>query len=323
MSNRRISYSSLLTILLLLAACIQSPGPSNSVVQPTPPSSQQRDEAGPTPPGAEEEQPIDEVQFFGNGEVSLCRKGSELFEPLVTGSFRSGDRLRIGSGSSARVLCPDRLCQLTTGEYNDCCGPTCAVIAQMMRSGAGENAPTIRKAELPANEAITLAQSEANIRNLHLGPVTTQFLVTKLYSGWKLEETKEELDRLTVELEKPAAKLELKSNYDVVKRKTGDMQLKVNRVDKATELYRSNLESPTADPVEKANTRTRLAEADEKRGEPEKAIRNLEIARDGYIRQQENKAAEITDKKIERLRMTAPVNRSTPTPTKPVRIRQP
>ena len=312
MRNQR-SCVLFLTILLSLVAC-GGPPPRPNVNQSTPPPSpEQKGDANRTGPGLEE-QPIEEVQFFGKGEVSLCRKGSASFEPLISGAFRSGDTLRIGSGSSARVLCPDRLCQLTSGDYNDCCAPACAAIAQMMRTGAGDDSPTISRANLPANEAATLTQSEANIRNLQLGAITTQFLITKLYSGWRLEETKAELDRLTIQLEKPEAKLELKENYQVVKRKTGDMQLKLNRIDKATDLYRSNLESNTTDPLEKATTRTRLADAYEKSGDQGKAIRTLETAKEDYIRQRETKAAEITDKKIERLRVTQPVNRSRPTP---------
>ena len=101
-----------------------------------------------------------EVTFFGKGQVWLRVQGSESFAPRASGSFRSGDRLKVGEDSFATILCPDRMCELRTGEFDNCCGDTCTQIAQMLRIGQGDNPPLVKKADLPAAEARTLIESD-------------------------------------------------------------------------------------------------------------------------------------------------------------------
>lgn len=247
------------------------------------------------PPG------LDEVTFFGKGDVSIKTQGSQSFSPQLHGSFRTGDRLKIGEAPSfVSVLCPDRFCKLYTGEYDVCCTASCTQVAPMMRIEAGNNPPVMKKTELSAANAKTLNDAELNIRSLDLGPVTTQFLITKLYSGWKLEETNQELDRLTIQLATPEAKQELQQSYLPVIRKTGDMQRKLNRIDKARELYQKDISSSTdvTDPIEKAAAHARLAEAYKESGDKTEAVRNYEIAKDIYVKQGKTRAAAATEKQI-------------------------
>lgn len=170
----------------------------------------------------------------------------------------------------------------------------------MMRIEAGNNPPVVKKADLSDANAKTLNDAELNIRSLDLGPVTTQFLITRLYSGWKLEETNQELDRLTIQLSTPEAKQELQQSYLPVIRKTGDMQRRLNRIDKAKELYQKDISSSTetTDPIEKAAAHTRLAEAYKESGNKDEAVRNYQAAKDIYVKQGETKAAAATEKQI-------------------------
>lgn len=299
-------------------------GPNtNSSPTPTPTAVASESSVATQPTPTPINPPIEEVQFFGVGDVQLRRKGFEAFSPLLSGLFSPGDRLKIGFNSSAQILClnPKRLCQLNPGEYEDCCGPTCAVVAQMLRT-EGENAPMIKKADLPIQETQALAAAEDNIRKLQLGPVATQFLITRLYSGWKLQETTVELDRLTVELEKPEARAELKQNYRAIKDSTAEIQTAFNRPDKAKAMLNSNLKSDSDDTLEDATTHVRLADAYNRSGDQKEAEKNLEKAKDIYVTHGETKAAEKVNENIRTIRTERGVDRKSET-VAPVRRRQP
>ncbi len=322
----RIQLSCFVTAVLA-AACGGGSGTapgSNSSPTPTPtvqatgPSAAAQ--ATPTPI----DPPIEEVQFFGVGDVQLQRKGFEAFSPLLSGLFRTGDRLKIGINSSAQILClnPKRLCQLNPGEYQDCCGPTCTVVAQMMRTGVGENAPIISKAELSNEQTQALTAAEQNIRNLQLGAATTQFLITRLYAGWKLQETTVELDRLTVELEKPEARTELKQNYRAIKDSVAEIQTNFNRPDRAKDMLNSNLKSEPGDALEDATTHVRLADAYNRSGDQKEAEKNLEKAKDIYATHGEAKAAEKLNENIRTIRAERGLDRKSES-TAPAKRRQP
>jgi hypothetical protein len=188
----------------------------------------------------------------------------------------------------------------------------------MMRVTTGDT--LIGRAELSPADASALNDAEKRIRELKLGGVTTQFLMTNLYSGWKLQETNQELDRLTIQLANPSAKEELKGLYLPVVRKTGDLHLKVNRVEDAKKLYSINISSASqgsglnqkAAEKEMAAAYTGLAEAEMKTGEDTKAIRNLEKAKDIQLKQGEIKPAEETQKRIVNIRS---LQRAAPTST--------
>ena len=320
--RRRLSYFLVLFafgLLVMASACHHSSdqGPNQNGgarTENTPASKTDENSNIPTPTVSPDQPPgLDEATFFGKGDVRLKRQGSESFTPLLSGSFRLGDRLKIGEASYASVLCPDRFCKLTTGEYETCCNASCTQVAPMMRIVAGNNPPVVKKGDLSPADAKVFNEAESNIRSLNLGPVTTQFMVTKLYSGWKLEETNQELDRLTIQLAKPEAKQELQESYLPVIRKTGDMHLKLNRVEKAKELYQININSSsqTNDPIEKAAAHTGLAEAYKQSGDKTEAVRNYEIAKDIYVKQGETKAAAATEKQIANTQAVQRMDRTT------------
>jgi hypothetical protein len=234
-------------------------------------------------------------------DVSLKRQGSLSFVPILRNvAFRIGDLLQVGNNSTAQVLCSARgICQLPMGTYKVCCTDSCRVEIQMLRAENTANPLTVvKRADLPANETAQLNQSENGIRQLQLGPVTTQFLITKLHSAWKLEETNEDLDRLQNQLAKPESQEELKDLYLPVIRKTGDMQLKIKNTSKAKELYQLNINSAEPDSIEKAAAQERLGQAYSQSGDQNEAVRNLEKAHEIYLKQGDQKAATATEKQI-------------------------
>lgn len=168
----------------------------------------------------------------------------------------------------------------------------------MLRMGVGPDTPLVKRTDLPAYEVQKLNTAEASIRQLELSPLATQFLIARLHSGWRLAETNEELDTLTNQLKEPGAKDELKDLYLPVIRKTGDMQLKLNKLDKAKELYQLNISSQSNDSFEKAAAHEGLATAYKQAGDKEGAVRSLETARDIYVRQGNAKSATATEKEI-------------------------
>jgi tetratricopeptide (TPR) repeat protein len=223
----------------------------------------------------------------------------------------------------ATILCSARgICELAVGTYTECCTDTCKLQVQMLRiANTGNPLPIVKRADLPANEAAQLNQSENSIRQLQLGPVTTQFLITKLHSGWKLEETGEELDRLQNQLAKPEAQEELKELYLPVVRKTGDMQLKINNTSKARELYELNINSAPPDSIEKAAAHERLGQVYSQSGDQKEAIRNLQKAQEIYVKQGDKKAAAATEKQIVTARPVGTVAQPSPAGKRGVAIR--
>jgi hypothetical protein len=307
--RRRLSFFialCALASLVLASACYHSSNDQvpnqNAAATPTnTPDNKTSDSTNATNSDVSSDQPpgLDAVDFFGKGDVFIKKRGSQSFMPRLHDSFSIGDRLKIGEAPSfVSVLCPDRLCKLYTGEYDTCCSASCTQVAPMMRIAAGDNPPVVKKADLSPADAKTLNDAESNIRSLDLGPVTTQFLVTTMYSGWKLEETNHELDRLTIQLATPQAKQELQQSYLPIIRKTGDMQRKVNRIEKAKELYQIDISSSSENPIEKAAAHARLAEAYKESGDKTEAVRNYEIAKDIYVKQGETRAAVATEKQI-------------------------
>lgn len=241
-------------------------------------------------------------------DVSLKRQGAPDFVPILRNiAFRIGDTLQVGVDSTATVLCSERgICELAKGTYSSCCSPECRTQVQMLRIRPVPNSRIVKRTELSADETLRLNAAEAGIRQLELGPVTTQFLLTRLHSTWRLEETNQELDNLTNQLKQPGAKEELKDLYLPVLRKTGDMQLKLNRLDKAKELYQLNISSQANDSFEKAASHEGLATVSKQGGDNEGAVRNFEMAKDIYVKQGDTRAAtrterEITNTKLQRI----------------------
>lgn len=294
--------------VLVGSSCNRTSGPSATAnsgspqAQLTPPSNPD----GPTEvapdivPAGTKPGPDEAMILSVRKDVSLKRQGASGFVPILRNiAFRIGDLLQVGNDSAAKVLCSDRgICELETGTYSSCCSASCKVQIQMLRVGTGPTMPIVRKTDLPVVEAEQLNRAEASIRQLDLGPVTTQFLITKLYSGWKLEETNQELDRLTIQLKQPEAKQELQELYVPVIRKTGDMHLKLNRIGEAKDLYQININSQTNNSFEKAAAHEGLAQAYKQGGNKNEAVRNLEVAKDIYVKQGDTKAVAATEKEI-------------------------
>ena len=94
------------------------------------------------------------------------------------------------------------------------------------------------------------------------------------------------------------------AQYLPVLRKTGDMQqLKLNRFDKAKELYQLNISSQANNSFEKAASHEGLAAVAKQGGDKEGAVRNFEMARDIYVKQGDTKAATRTEKEIANTRL--------------------
>jgi len=245
------------------------------------------------------------------GVVTVRRKGATTFDPYKRDfSVYEGDEMKIDPASFAVAVCTDRgICNLGPGTYNECCTAECVVSIAMIRRG---DAPPMRRADLSPEDARQLGDSEAKIRALNLNAITTQFLITNLYSNWKLEETNDELNRLNTELNKPEAKEQLKELYLPIMRKSGDLHVKWNRLGDARQLYQRNLEasSKESDLNEKAAAHAGLADVYQRNGEQKEAQQNLEAAKEIYVRKGEQKAVEATDRRIVNLRSSQQLNRS-------------
>ncbi len=243
-------------------------------------------------------------------DVKLKRQGSTSFVPILSKVwFAIGDTLQIGQDSLARILCQEGICVLRSGTYESCCTGECPITVRMMRTTTGD-AQWIAKTDLSSAEAAAFVDAEKNIYQLQLGEVTTQFLITNLYSGWKLKETNQQLDRLTIQLDKPEAQQELQELYRPVVRRTGDLNLRLERFDDAKKLYQLNIVSSlqttesTKKTVanEKAASHVGLAEVYKHKGNDFEAIHSLESAKGIYLKQGETDAAAKTEKEIVNLR---------------------
>lgn len=254
--------------------------------------------------------------------VTLTRKGTNAPQAIKGNvGFRIGDLLQVGSQSVATVLCKRRMCDLGPNTYTSCCTVPCQNQITLGHRDEREM-PLISRNELSAEDAATLAGAEKAVRNLNLGPVTTQFLITTLYTNWKIKEANQELDRLSSQLTEPAAKAELQGLYAPAVNRTGNMYFKYNRIDDAKKLYLLNLSrsSISDDSREKAVSHVGLAQTYQREGDKSKAISNFETAKEIYVKQGDSQAAASTERQISNtrasqgmeIRRTQPLIRRTP-----------
>jgi len=238
--------------------------------------------------------------------VNLTRKGSNTPNAVIIKTwFNLGDLLEVGNGASATALCSNGTCLLGAGNYSSCCTVPCQGQVSMLRRENASDLPIILRAELPADEAAKLDVAEKGLRELNLGPVTTQFLITTLYTNWRIKEANQELDKLSVQLAAPEAKQELQQLYAPAVTRTGNMHLKYNRVDDAKKMYQLTLDrsSVNDDPRTRAAAHIGLAQTNEIKGEKTEAVNNLENAKQIYVKQGDSGAAASTEKQIEKTKI--------------------
>jgi tetratricopeptide (TPR) repeat protein len=341
MTKTRVRISSFLplalgvSLALLGAACRRSqtypPPPQNHNLSnqgtPNPDSDKTAPEKAPDAPLTETDPALipDEALILSTQNVvNLKRRGSTLFAPILGRvGFKIGDLLQVGDASLATVLCKQGTCVLGLGNYTSCCTVPCQNQVAMMRRGDPTDLPTISRKELPDSEAAALISAEKGLRSLNLGPVTTQFLITTLYSNWKLNEANTELDRLSTQLTNPNAKEELKELYPTVATRTGNMHLRFNRVEDAKKLYQLSIISspPTADSRDRAAAHIGLAQTYKASGAKTKAVSNFETARDLYVKQGDTNAAASTERHITMTRTSPALDRRAIERTRP-QVRQ-
>ncbi|MFZ0750586.1 MAG: hypothetical protein WAM70_14585 [Pyrinomonadaceae bacterium] len=312
---RQMTVVCLLGIFLSAGCSLPTPEPNGTASSSPGVGSTPLSPDSTSSPGAPTPESEGAMILSTEGSVSLKPKGATAFAPILEKVyFMAGDQLQIGQNSFARVSCTTAICRLGMGTYDACCTSACEQVVAMMRT-TGSDAP-IKRSELAPGDARDLNAAERSIRELNVGEVTTQFLITQLYSGWKLQETNQELDRLNKQLKDPDAQRELKELYQPIRRKTAEINLNANRVGDAEKLYLKNLKSdsrtselnPTAAEIEKAAAHKGLAETDVKRGKPAEAIRNLEAAKDIYQKQGDTGAVAETEKRIVNIRSHQPIN---------------
>jgi len=240
--------------------------------------------------------------------VNLTPKSSNTRIALPSGArapFKLGDLLEVGDASYATAACKKGTCILGNGNYHSCCTVRCQGAVSMIRREDASGLPIIPRSELPADEAAKLDVAEKGLRELNLGPVTTQFLITTLYTNWRIKEANQELDKLSVQLAAPEAKQELQQLYAPAATRTGNMHLKYNRVDDAKKMYQLTLDrsSVNDDPRTRAAAHIGLAQTNEIKGEKTEAVNNLENAKQIYVKQGDSSAAASTEKQIEKTKI--------------------
>ena len=239
--------------------------------------------------------------------VNLTRKGSNTVDAIKLGTyFNLGDLLEVAPDSSATALCKNGTCVLGNGNYHSCCTVPCQNQVSMIRREDAGEMPIIFRSDLPLGEQERLAIAEKGLRELKLGPVTTQFLITTLYTNWRIKEANQELDKLSIQIANPEAKQELQQLYTPALTRTGNMHLKYNRVDDAKKMYQLTLDRSSVvddDPRARAAAHIGLAQTDEIKGDKTKAVNNLENAKQIYVKQGDQNAAAATDKQIEKTRI--------------------
>lgn len=294
---------------------------SNQTGQPPTENSTMTAQSSPTPETEKAKSPDGATQPLTESDPALSHDEAWIVStqnvvnltPKATGvtvavkpyaGFRLGDLLEVGEKSLATAVCGQGTCVLGKGNYYSCCTVPCLGGVSMIRRENASDLPLINRSELPAAEAKALSNAEKGLRDLNLPPVTTQFLVTTLYTNWRIKEANKELDTLTLQLATPEAKEEFKQLYGPAITKTGNMHLKYNRVEDAQKLYLLNLKSSTTaeDPRDRAAVHVGLAQTYELSGKKAEAITNLESARDIYVKQGDSKAAASTEKQIEKNR---------------------
>jgi tetratricopeptide (TPR) repeat protein len=317
-------FIGLVLVLTLGSSCRrESGGNSGNGANNTPTPEGRKDGSSPppnitvTPPPA----PASEGAMIlkAVGAVSITKRGTSNPVPVLENVwFAAGDLLQVGAGAFAKIGCAEKICQLGTGQYTTCCSAECSVLVTMMRVTSA-NVPPVLRVQLSPQDASALNTAEMQIREMKLGEVTTQFLITNLYSGWKIQEANQELNRLSTLLAKPEAKQELKELYQPVVIKTGDLHLKQSRFQDAEKFYQigiSNLQPTDLNQrdtaIEKAAAHQGLATAYKQGGNKEEAVRNLEKARDIYIEQGDTKAVNATEKEISNTKLQRIENVTSP-----------
>lgn len=330
LNNRSQFVLPLLFLLLLISqgsACWSSntnvpPPPenknSNAQTSPSPDSDQSKSTEQTNQPLTESDPALvpDEAWILNTENiVNLTRKGTNNPFPIKSNvGFKLGDLLEIANASNANALCPKTgTCLLGPGNYNSCCTVPCQGQVSMIRRENASDLPIIPRAELPADETAKLSIAEQGLRNLNLGPVTTQFLITTLYTNWRIKEANQELDKLSSELADPQAKQELQQLYAPALTRTGNMHLKYNRVDDAKKMYQLSLDRSSVDndPRSRAAAHIGLAQTAEIKGDKTEAVNNLENAKQIYVKQGDQNAATSTDKQIEKTKTLRNIDRTT------------
>ena len=236
--------------------------------------------------------------------VNLTPKGTNTPIPVIIKTpFNLGDLLAVADASDATVFCTKKgTCLIGPGNYNSCCTAPCQGQVSMIRRENASDLPIIPRAELSPEEAANLTVAEKGLRDLNLGPVTTQFLITTLYTNWRIKEANQELDKLSIQLTNPDAKQELQQLYTPAVTRTGNMHLKYNRVDDAKKMYQLTLDrsSVNDDPRTRAAAHIGLAQTNEIKGEKNEAVNNLENAKEIYVKEGDQNAAASTEKQIEK-----------------------
>ena len=247
--------------------------------------------------------------------VNLTRKGTNTAVAMkIDFIFNLGDFMEVGAASNATAVCPKTgTCLLGPGNYNSCCTVPCQGQVSMIRRTDASDLPIIPRAELPADEAAKLSIAEKGLRDLNLGPVTTQFLITTLYTNWRIKEANQELDKLSIQLANPEAKQELQQLYAPAVTRTGNMHLKYNRPDDARKMYQLTLDRSSVDddPRARAAAHIGLAQTAEVKGDKTEAVNNLENAKQIYVKQGDQNAAAATDKQIEKTKTLRNIDRTT------------
>src|SRR5438132_11279864 len=97
-------------------------------------------------------------------DVAIKRRGQSDFLPIISKTrFGTGDSLRIGQESLARVYCIEKVCELGTGNYKTCCIEGCRVVAAIPQSERTDQEP-VSIEKLPAEQKRTIERAAMRIR---------------------------------------------------------------------------------------------------------------------------------------------------------------
>jgi len=230
-------------------------------------------------------------------DVTLKLKGALDFFHIDGGPFNPGDLLRIGDASTATVDCSDSFCSLGRGDYTKCCGDICQTSIPAAPPEGTQVAFMIRRDDLPAPQLQLFQSSESKIRGLGASEIATQYLIARLYSSWGVKEANQEIDKLSQQLNDPAAQQKLNQRYLPMVHRTGDMYLKMNDKTRAEENYKKVIDlAPETGEAgkEKAATHVSLGQLYKDSGRKEEAVKSLEQGQKLYEKQGDaNKASEV------------------------------
>lgn len=245
------------------------------------------------------------------GRVSL-KRGAGRFVPIFGEIlFIPGDTLRVGQQATASVLCRDDLvCDLGTGEYERCCTPDCGARVALAPPETAERTTFVAKGDLGAAEKRLLAEQEEKIAALGLGETSRRLLRANLYVNWKLDEAAGEVEALSRQLDRPEVRTKLRETYAPLMRRTGDLFHKLDKRDRAIDLYKKAVEVAPPRPRpggaaavkevarERARAHSRLADVYVESGKKREAIESLTRARDIYRAQGDVDKAAAVDRAI-------------------------